>query len=227
MDFTSPLALEIKAAASASGGFEGYAARFTLKDLTGDRIMPGAFADSLAEHKRRGTSPPLLWAHNSAVPIGKLTLLREDDKGLFAEGTLTMATSAGAEAYALLKDDAVSGMSIGYSLPADGAEYREDARLLKRIELHEVSLVAIPAQPLARVTAVKAMDCESPRELEHLLRDTLSLSARKAKALANAAWPVLNGWDGQEDERDVREAEALARIAAELQRLNDSLTKGN
>jgi len=52
--------------------------------------------------------------------------------------------------------DAVSGLSIGY-LPIPGqVEYDEGVRILKEVELFEVSIVAIPMNPKAQIAHVKS-----------------------------------------------------------------------
>ena len=223
MRFSLPV--EFKASDVArTGTLSGYAASFSTVDLGGDMILPGAMAATLAEHKARGSLPALLWAHDMSAPIGRITRLQEDRKGLYTEAQLTLETRAAKEAYALLKDGAVSGLSIGYSVPDGGAEYRGDTRLLKQISLFEVSIVSVPMNPAARVTAVKAMDCTTLRELEHLLRESLSLSSRKSHAAANALWPLLSDRDDPADERDARKSAAPGELAA-LAREFDQLTK--
>lgn len=228
MRFSLPL--EFKASDVANTGvFSGYCVSFSTVDLGGDMILPGALTATLAEHKARGSLPALLWAHDMSAPIGRITKMQEDGRGLFTEAALTLETRAAKEAYALLKDGAVSGLSIGYSVPDGGAEYRGDTRLLKQITLFEVSLVSVPMNPAARVTAVKAMDCANPRDLEHLLRESLFLSSRKAKAASNLLWPLLNERDAQDDERDARKSAApgeLAAFARELDQITKSF-KGN
>lgn len=221
------LPLTFKAASlDTSGFFAGHVATFNTPDLTGDIVLPGAMAASLDQHKARGTMPPLLWSHDSSTPIGRITTLHEDPKGLYAEAQLTLGTRAAREAYALLKDGAVSGLSFGYNIPDGGSEFRGNNRLLKQIDLHEVSVVAVPMHPDSRVTAVKsAMDCANLRELEHLLRDSLFLSSRKSKAASNLLWPLLNERDVQEDERDACKSVnpgELATLARELEQITKS-----
>jgi uncharacterized protein YicC (UPF0701 family) len=46
-------------------------------------------------------------------------------------------------------------MSIGYEVKTD--EFIEEGRLLKELDLFEVSLVNVPANPLATVTGVKSL----------------------------------------------------------------------
>lgn len=221
------LPLEFKASDVAnSGEFSGYAATFGNVDLGGDVILPGAFEKTLADHQARTSQPALLWSHDISMPIGKILDLHEDRKGLRMKGRLTLATRAAAEAYALLKDGAVGGMSIGYSIPDGGSESSPGARLLKEIQLHEISLVAVPMNPSARVTAVKAMDCANRYELEDLLRQQLGLSKRKATAAANRVWPLLNDRDdhaGDRDDRMVCSLEGAQAFAEGLKSLNQIL----
>jgi HK97 family phage prohead protease len=220
--------LEFKTAdVSRAGDFAGYAAHFGNVDRGGDVIVPGAFAATLAEYKARGTQPALLWAHDASQIIGRINSLREDGKGLFMAASLTLDVTAAKEAHALLKDEAIGGLSIGYGVRPGGDEFTASARMLKNLELYEVSLVAVPMNPEARVTAVKAMT-SSPRELEQYLRTTLSLSSRKAKAAASALWPILCARDERNDDRDDRTGPGgeLGEAIAEIRQLTH-LLKGH
>ena len=143
------------------GSFAGYGSVFGLADDYADTVAPGAFARSLAEHARAGTQPALLWQHDSRQPIGVWSALREDRVGLQVSGRLALKTRGGAEAYELLKLGAVSGLSIGYVAVASHVDERTRQRVLIDIDLWEVSLVTFPANPQARVTAVKAMAADA------------------------------------------------------------------
>lgn len=165
------------------GKIEGYASTFMGEpDAFGDIIMPGAYKASLAEHAERDTAPAMFWAHDQAEPIGRWLSLAEDDKGLKVIGQLTLGTNRGAEAYELAKDDAL-GLSIGYTIPQGGADYKNGVRQLKQINLMEVSLVGLPASHTARITSVKSAtqpDLSSPKEVERTLK-ALGFSGRQAK----------------------------------------------
>ena len=227
MNHSIPFAFK-SADVSSAGEFAGYAAVFGNVDLGGDVIVAGAFSDSLDEHKQRNSMPALLWSHNASVVIGKLLTAREDRKGLYVEARLSLATKAAAEAYALLRDGAVGGMSIGYTVPDGGWKFHGDARHLKKIQLHEASVVAVPMNPDARVTLVKsAMDCTSIREFEDLTRDAYGLSNRLARKVASAAWPLISARDESEIDRDDREAQAkdIAALVARVQSFKSILRK--
>ncbi|MDD2869739.1 phage major capsid protein [Neomegalonema sp.] len=153
---------EVKFSTSEAGLLSGYASVFGGEpDSYGDIIARGAFTASLRQHKAAGGAPLLLWQHDPSEPIGAWTELQEDQTGLFVSGRLVLDTRRGSEAYALLKAGALNGLSIGYR--AKSHERRPGGgRLLKEIDLIEISLVSIPAASAARVTSVKAAPAAIP-----------------------------------------------------------------
>ena len=126
--------------------FAGYAALFGVADGVGDTIRPGAFAKALSD----GTTYPLYWQHNPAQPIGRVEAIAEDERGLRVIARLDSHDSRAAD---LLLRGQVSGLSFGYR--ARGFERVPDGRVLRDIELLEVSLVTHPLQPGARVHLVE------------------------------------------------------------------------
>ncbi len=135
-----------------SGAFTGYAATYGGVDLVGDTIIPGAFKQSIAQ---QGAGYPLLWAHDQAAPIG-IGKVSDSSSGLVVNGSLVMEDQAAVRALAHLRAGSIKGLSIGYSVPDGKAEIQRDgSRLLKEIRLHEISLVAVPADPRAQVLSVK------------------------------------------------------------------------
>ncbi len=155
--------------------FEGYGAVFGNVDYGGDSIAPGAFRKSLAEHKKANSLPVMLWSHDPAIVIGKWHEMSEDKNGLRVKGELA-DTQAGRETHTLLKMKAVGGMSIGYET-LDSEYTKGGVRVLKEIRLHELSVVSMPMNPLAQITAVKLRLSASgeyvptAREIEHWFRD--------------------------------------------------------
>jgi uncharacterized protein len=206
--------IEIKRAdVSDKGTFTGYASTFGgAPDRAGDVIAKGAFRKSLDEHKSAGSTPGMLWAHDFAEPVGKWLSFAEDAKGLNAEGKLTLDVTRGRDAHALLKDGALS-LSIGYRVRQDG--YERTTRVLKDIELLEVSLVAVPANPHARITAVKA-DIRGPADLQRALQE-LGYSQREAKRIVAGGWAALS--------RDKQSSE-LSQAATLLRQRAAAITKG-
>lgn len=138
--------LAVKAAAD-GWEIQGYASSFAnVPDAYNDVIAKGAFSRTIRERETR-----FLFEH--ATPIGKQIEIREDDTGLFGRWSI-VDTQAGTDARKLALANVCQGLSIGY-VPRDSEQRADGVRVLKDIDLYEVSLVAIPAQPLATVTAVK------------------------------------------------------------------------
>ena len=123
--------------------FAGYAALFDRPDRGGDVVRKGAFLASL----KRAGEVPLLWQHRTGTVVGRIEHLSEDARGL-----RVIASLADARAARLLGNGKVDGLSFGYRV----REARSAGRLRDLIELDlvEVSLVAHPLQPKARVHAV-------------------------------------------------------------------------
>ena len=162
---TKDFALQVKDL-SEDGTFTGYGSVNGNVDSYGERVMPGAFAGSLAKHKREGTNVLMLWQHNPNEPIGVWEDLAEDAKGLWGKGRLIMEVQKAREVHALMKANAIGGLSIGYreiKATPDG-----NVRNLEELDLREISPVSFPANRRARIEAVKS---ERMEEFARRLRD--------------------------------------------------------
>lgn len=179
-----------------SGRIEGLLAGFGDVDRGGDKLLAGCFAKSLAE---RTTPLPMLMFHDIRRPIGAWKEWQERREGLYVKGSFTLAAGDAQEAYALAKDGALTGLSIGWMPKADSVDQRTGVRTISEAELLEGSLVAVPMHQRAHVTAVKQIS--GPRDIAELLHDA-GFSGRRAKAAAGAAWKALN------DQSDETAAEA-------------------
>lgn len=160
-----------------NGTFDGYAST-TLgePDSYGDVVMPGAFTKTLARHKAKNSMPMMFFGHNAdELPIGDWLEMEEDDNGLKAKGQVALDDPLGARVYSALKAGRVRGLSIGYRIPAGGIEPDPDRKgvfLLKEVDLLEVSVVNIPANPDAQVASVKAA------QMLHRIKATLAAGER-------------------------------------------------
>jgi HK97 family phage prohead protease len=132
------------------GTISGYASVFNEKDQQNDIVLPGAF------HGLDVNKVKLLWQHNSSSPIGKIRHLLEDSYGLYLIADLTEGVSIAKDAYELVKNDAISGLSIGFN-PVKYHYDDENNRIIEKLDLWEVSLVTFPANQSACVTDVKCV----------------------------------------------------------------------
>lgn len=138
--------------ASSPGKLAGYVTRFNNETRIGDfyeKVMPGAFADSLSD----GRNIIALADHDRRALLGSTasgTLqLREDNQGLAFELALP-DTSVGRDIAVLVERRDIQGCSFGFSVPAGGDSWldRGDGsmlRELRNVQLHEVTVTATPA----------------------------------------------------------------------------------
>jgi len=134
-------------------GFAGYAAIFGREDRGGDVIQSGAFSRSLARWAESRSSVPLLWQHDPHQRIGVIDMVAQDERGLRVKGRITGGSATARRVAAMLRDGSLAGLSFGYRVIEAG---QGRPRLLLALDLVEVSLVAQPMQPLARVHALAA-----------------------------------------------------------------------
>ena len=146
------------------GYFKGYASIFDEVDSQNDRVVRGAFARSLACWDQVARKPKMLWQHQEEHVIGIWRQIKEDRRGLYVEGSLLLNVLKAKEAFALIKEQALDGLSIGYQIKqAIKGTTPNSVRLLTEVELLEISLVTFPANPLARILAVENAAAESIR----------------------------------------------------------------
>lgn len=140
--------------------FSGYASTFshiTESDRQGDRVMPGAFKETIVEFKR---NPVMLMDHRNSVEniVGRFSDIREDDKGLVVTGVLSNAPAL-AKLRFLLVEGSLRTLSMGGLFL-----YGPDGRTIEKVHLFEISLVAVPANPDA-IISVRALDLDSSKKM--------------------------------------------------------------
>ena len=209
------------------GTFSGYGSVFGNADFYRDVVKPGAFQASLAQWQERGKLPPILWQHNSDQPIGPFTSMAEDGKGLAVEGQLLITgkypVQQACEAYALLKANAISGMSIGYNVVEEEYDGKTNVNNLMAVDLWEVSIVTFPANTDATVSQIKTIlaggRMPTLAEFEASLRDE-GWSRTQAKIIAGDGLRGLlkqrDADEGQLDEKRVEDMLALFKQPMKL-----------
>jgi uncharacterized protein len=156
---------------------EGYASLFGVADQGGDVVMAGAYAKSLARLKAEGRAVKMLWQHDPAMPIGVWEEIREDGRGLLVKGRILTEVEKGREAAALIGAGAIDGLSIGYRT-VTAEKDAKGQRLLREVELWEVSLVTFPMLPEARVGAKGDLpEARALRELAAVFEDARRMLA--------------------------------------------------
>lgn len=180
----------------ADGSFEGYICVYATPTSDSRRLIvePGAFSGVDAASVR------MLWQHDETKPIGVWTRLEERNRGLYGYGVVNLEVQAGKEAYALIKQGAIDGISAGwrarkYSIP------KNDREGINTIEgdLYEASLVTFPAFEDARV-----MKCSEGEDISPRVASLIDLAFSHTSCLARSkAGPEL----------EIRKFEAALRDA--------------
>jgi HK97 family phage prohead protease len=216
--------LEFKFSDGAEGVFSGYGAVFGNQDSHGDVIAPTAFDRSLAQLKAEGRNVPMHVMHRvyggDGVPVGVWNTITPDDHGLKVEGKISgMNTDGGRLLYERVKDKALPGLSIGYSVPSDGVivgkKPGEPKRLLTNIDLKEISLVDTPSNALSRVDQVKSELLDEIKEMMKVADVSRATAATVAAIQLHSS--TMSGSDSPN-------AEERAKLLAHLQDIHEALT---
>jgi HK97 family phage prohead protease len=142
--------LEIKSefGVDEKGSITGLAWPFGSADRSGDLILKGAFGAP--------ATLPMLFMHDPSTPVGVWDNISETANGLQVKGRLLIDDVARArEVRALVQAKAVTGLSIGFRTK-QAISRKGGGRIIKSLELAEISLVTIPLHPGARVISAKS-----------------------------------------------------------------------
>lgn len=182
--------------ATKDGFIAGYGSIFGVPDLGGDVVAPGAFSRSLAS----GEMPLMLWQHDPSRPIGRWVKAREDERGLYLEGNLNTEVQDGREALAMINHGDISGLSIGFKIAESDFDRASGTRVLRELDLWEVSLVSFPMNRNAQVSEPRIFKSEV--DLEKSFRKEFGIPRGAAKKMAAASWRHLIGEGHGIRERD-------------------------
>jgi len=136
----------------------GYASLFGVQDISGDIVRRGAFAQSLL--KRPMQALPMLFGHETQMPIGVWDRVYEDEIGLFVQGRLSRLEKSRRHINRLVDAGALTGLSIGYRA-LRSTKRAAGGRDLFELDLWEVSIVAFPMLRDARFSISQSSDPQS------------------------------------------------------------------
>lgn len=208
LDFKAALAVDEE------GVIEGLASIFATADRGGDVVHKGAFASA-------AFPLPMLASHDPADVIGVWEEGRETAEGLKVKGRLTLTVQRAREVRDLIIAKALTGLSIGYVATRKSAR-KGGGRDLLAVDLCEISVVAVPMHPGARITSAKSADQKGgvmdPEELRAALEgvETKAVGAI-APAVTAALAPVIERLDAMEAKgnRPGGEGENKGELSAE------------
>jgi HK97 family phage prohead protease/HK97 family phage major capsid protein len=133
----------------------GYAST-VAKDRTGDVIVHDAWTKGgLANYLK---NPVILAFHDHKRPIGKMVEYSIDEKGLNITAKISKAAG---DITDLIKDGILQAFSVGFRLKDADYDSDSDTFLIKDLELHEVSVVSVPANQDSLFSLAKCFDSET------------------------------------------------------------------
>ena len=132
-------------------------------DSVGDQIMPGAFADTLAEWKASGHPIPFLWSHKSDDPEAHIGWIEEAEErpgqGLYVKARIDMEEPSARRVYKLLRANRVRQYSFAYdeldARPAGEKAAPGAVKELHRLKLYEAGPTPVGCNQNTSTLAVK------------------------------------------------------------------------
>lgn len=180
-----PMAVNLAADGLQEYEFDGYASVFGVVNSYGFTFDSGAFTKTLKENP----NPVLLWQHWSDEPIGVIAFAEEDRKGLKIRGRLVPEVDRAKAAHALLKAEALRGLSIGFIPLKSTPDSGKGVDHVTEAKLREVSLVTFPADPKAGVSRVLSEIAQLDRNRDELSQDDIKRAIVHLTALLREEEP--------------------------------------
>lgn len=207
-----------------NGSITGYASTWTREpDSYGDIVAKGAFAEHIAQIKEEGRVLPFLFNHGSdnlQNYIGTVTNLEEDDHGLKFDAVFDDTPEA-QKARKLSMDGRLAKFSFAYDVLDAGEVELEDGRKaneLRKLKIHEVSLVMYPANTDTSVVSVKSGRRNSAKDADAI---------REAIALLQGVLGELDDTDEDPQESEAKSEEPDTANDEEQKRKADLLEHAN
>jgi len=140
------------------GEFEALVSVFDNVDLMGDRVVKGAFKNSLAAYEESGDPIPVYWSHDWGRPqsnLGAVTSAHESDKGLVVHAKLDIHDNPDAAyVFKLLQQRRVKEFSFAYKINAE-QKGKDGANELTDLDILEVGPCFKGANPETELLATK------------------------------------------------------------------------
>lgn len=205
----------IKAPEEDTGVITGYFSTYDrIPDSYGDVVAKGAFTETIEARKASGHPFPLCWNHDLNQIIGAVDSIEDDDHGPLMTAHFFDSPLA-QEKRELVKSGVVYQFSFAYETKDWDTVTLEDgtkANELRKLDLFEISIVPIPANPRAEVTSIKNAEPEAKsgrrnrKSDEDIIKNIISL----AQSLLDD-----NTDDTEEPEPVEEESEAKPEIEGE------------
>jgi HK97 family phage prohead protease/HK97 family phage major capsid protein len=184
---------------------EGYASTVD-RDRHGDVIPMSAWTGGLKNYLK---NPIILAYHNHQMPIGKMVEHKVTDQGLWIRAQIPAEIG---DVYKLVKKGILSAFSVGFRVRDADYDHASETFLVKELELHEISVVSVPANQNTLFSLAKAFD--TAEEFELFKQQFASTESAKKLDNPRAAKSTTNEeWDMDPKDLEKLLADAAAKAA--------------
>ena len=139
-------------------------------DRVGDSLIPTGVKYQLPV--------PLLWMHRHDAPVGSVTSIKATSRGIEVVAKIAVGASDEIDrVYRLVKAGVVRGLSVGFRA-LEQPEITNTGYLFRKWELLELSIVSVPANSGAGISAVK-----SACGLTSVVHDSIPLTSTRTGSI--------------------------------------------
>ena len=181
---------------------EGYASTDDI-DRQGDIVPASVWKKGIQNYLK---NPVILAYHNHSEPVGRMVDHRVDSKGLWVKARIS---SAADEVFNLVKDGILTAFSIGFRIVDAEYDAAKELFVVKELELHEISIVSVPANQNTLFSLSKAFD--TAEEFKSF-KQQFAPESDSAKGLESST--EANGEIKKEWEMDPKQLEQMLADAA-------------
>ena len=186
---------------------EGYASTVD-RDRQGDVIPMKAWNEGLHNYLK---NPIILAYHNHQMPIGKMVEHKVTDQGLWIRAQIPAEVG---DVYKLIKKGILSAFSVGFRVRDADYDHTTETFLVKDLELHEISVVSVPANQNTLFSLAKAFDTAAEFDLfKQQFAPAPKASAKKLDTPKAAKSTTNEEWDMDPKELEKLLADAAAKAA--------------
>jgi len=220
------------------GVFEAIVATYDVDDV-GDKIVPGAFAETLERWKASGSPIPVLWSHMSMDPeyhIGVVEDAEERDEGLWVRARIDLDDDSpkAKKVYRLLKGRRVTQFSFAYDIEQGGyvEEKNDDGDdeaayfELRKLRLYEVGPTLVGANQNTDLLDVKSASGRDIRVsidtadradqliIRRAVEKAFDMPHRKSAISPHSTATDDAAWDGPANEKNLPDDAGQATLKA-------------
>lgn len=211
LEFGNTFAVVAKAENESSSDeltIEGFASTDD-KDRTWDIIPGTTWADPEAQANYL-KNPIVLAYHDHKQPIGVCESLEVKQGGLYVR--IKLQRSLNEKVFDAVKSGVIKSFSVGFRMLDIEYDKGEDAYIITKLELVEISVVSVPCNPNAVFQVIKSLSSEVKEHKMPQALDTTQVTT--PEAVAKAVQEELTRIKSQEAQADAVKAAEAAKQAA-------------